>query len=224
MMISVRGVGWLTKAGYGCVATGRENRFEEGEGVNTLAKQGLFLHPFKNFGRLDLSSRMTTCAVALALQDAGISYSPLEKQEIGIMGASSEGSLASDMAYFNDYLNNGRTLSRGNLFIYTLPSSPLGEAAIHFGLTGPLLFASGGANSFGASMSMAAEMLAGGEARMMLVGWLAPDEALYAVLCQEQAAGSLCSLEQAQFIVASAGGVAEQARRFSILQDTKGGT
>ncbi|NVN91091.1 MAG: hypothetical protein HXX11_10875 [Desulfuromonadales bacterium] len=222
MTISVRGIGWLTGAGYGCVAAGQEFRFEEGQGINTLAKQGLFSHPFRNFGRLDLASRMTCTAVALALRDAGIPYSPQEKQEIGIMGASSLGSLVSDTTYFNDYIDNGRTLARGNLFIYTLPSSPLGEAAIHFGLTGPLLFATGRADSFGASMTMAAEMVAGAEARRMLVGWLAPDEALYAVLDREQGGEALCGLGEAQLIVASAGGVTEQVRRFSILQDTKG--
>ena len=58
-----------------------------------------------------------------------------------------EGSLQSDLEYFRDYLEGGRTLSRGNLFIYTLPSSPLGEAAIHFGLLGPLLYAASEGNA-----------------------------------------------------------------------------
>jgi len=31
-------------------------------------------------------------------------------------------------------------MGRGNLFIYTLPSSPLAEAAIHFGFQGPMLY------------------------------------------------------------------------------------
>ena len=44
------------------------------------------------------------------------------------------------MAYFQDYVSGGRKLGRGNLFIYTLPTSPAAEAAIHFGLAGPLLY------------------------------------------------------------------------------------
>jgi 3-oxoacyl-[acyl-carrier-protein] synthase II len=222
MTVCIRGIGWLTQEGYGCVATGREYRFDEGESVNTLAKKGLFSHPFRNFGRLDATSRMTTCAVALALKDAGIAYSPTEKQEIGIVGTSSEGSLASDMAYFNDYVTNGRTLSRGNLFIYTLPSSSLGEAAIHFGLTGPLLFTTGGPDAFGDTMSMAAEMVAGGEAHRMLVGRVAPDEALYFLLDREQGGNSMRSLDETRSLVASTCGVSEQVRRFLILKDTKG--
>jgi len=41
---------------------------------------------------------------------------------------------------FLDYVQAGRKLGRGSLFIYTLPSSPLAEAAIHFGLQGPVLY------------------------------------------------------------------------------------
>lgn len=222
MTVSVQGIGWVTGEGYGSIATRQEFCFAEGQGVTSLAKLGLFSHPFKNFGRLDLASRLTCSAVALALRDGGLSYSPPEKQAIGIMGVSCLGSLASDTAFFNDYIDNGRTLARGNLFIYTLPSSPLGEAAIHFGLTGPLLFASGGTDALGASMTMAAGMVAGGEAALMLVGWVAPDEALFFLLGQERCDNSLCGLGEAQSIVSSAGGVAEQVRLFSILQDTKG--
>ena len=81
-------------------------------------------------------------AVALALRDAGIEYSARNKQDTGIIATSGAGSLQSDLDYYADFVKNGRTLSLANLFIYTLPSSPLGEAAIHFGLTGPLLFTS----------------------------------------------------------------------------------
>jgi len=132
MTISVRGIGWLTKEGYGCVRSELRQAYELGEGAHTLVKRDIFSHPFKNFARLDAISRMTAYAVSLALQDGGIEYSPIRKQDIGIVGTSAEGSLRSDIEYFRDYLESGRTLSRGNLFIYTLPSSPLGEAAIHF--------------------------------------------------------------------------------------------
>ena len=56
------------------------------------------------------------------------------------MGASPAGALASNFAYFRDYVAYGRKLGRGNLFIYTLASSPLAEAAIHFGLQGPTFY------------------------------------------------------------------------------------
>ena len=125
MTISVYGIGWLTAAGYGCIGSGVQVSYGPAEGLDTH-RQAIFPRPFRNFGRLDDASRMTASVVALALRDAALSPSPTCKQDIGIAGTSREGSLVSDLNYFNDYVENGRTLSRGNLFIYTLPSSPLG--------------------------------------------------------------------------------------------------
>lgn len=222
MTICVSGIGWVTSGGYGCVATGREHRFEDGEDVAGLARGGLFLHPFRNFGRLDQGARMTCCAVALALRDAGITYSPQEKQRIGIVGSDGEGSLASDMAYFSDFVNNGRTLGRGNLFIYTLPSSPMGEAAIHFGLTGPLLYAAGGTSPLVSGMDMAAEMLEGGEAQRMLVGWIAGEGALYLVIDQEKDSDSFRTFDEIRDIAGLADSITGLIQKLSIQRETKG--
>ncbi len=161
---------------------------------STLAKRDIFSHPFKNFGRLDTISKMTAFGVSLALQDAGIEYSPTEKQDIGIVGTNAEGSLRSDIAYFRDYLESGRTLSRGNLFIYTLPSSPIGEAAIHFGLQGPVLYAAGDGRALSAVLDTAKEMILADEAPVMLAGKAEADEAFFFVLGREHgqdAAGPL---------------------------------
>ncbi|MGQ9499188.1 MAG: hypothetical protein ACUVQ6_02265 [Dissulfurimicrobium sp.] len=61
--------------------------------------------------------------------------------------------------YFRDYLDSGRRLARGALFIYTFPSSLLGEAAIHFGLKGPLFRVSVPGGGLSIAVSMAADML-----------------------------------------------------------------
>lgn len=218
MMVSVRGIGWLTKAAYGCIGSGLQHLYAPDEGSQSLAKRGIFVHPFKNFGRLDRISQMTACAVALALRDADIDYAPTVKQDIGIIGTSSEGSLKSDIAYFRDYFDNGRTLARGNLFIYTLPSSPLGEAAIHFGLVGPLLYATRREQPLSAIMTTAAEMVAGRETGRMLAGLATEDEALYVVLDREQGYGSICNLSRAREIVAAAQDVAGMAVAFSLVK------
>ena len=178
MTISVHGIGWLTKEGYGCIRSGLQRAYETGEGARTLPNRDIFSHPFKNFGRLDTISRMTVFGVSLALQDAGIEYSPMEKQDIGIVGTNAEGSLRSDIGYFQDYLESGRTLSRGNLFIYTLPSSPIGEAAIHFGFLGPVLYAAGENSALSIVLDIANEMVLAGEAPVMLAGKAEADEAL----------------------------------------------
>ncbi|HSQ77319.1 MAG TPA: hypothetical protein VLN91_00360, partial [Nitrospirota bacterium] len=72
MTIAVRGIGWVTQEGYGCVRSGLLHRYEIREGVHTLPGKDIFSHPFKNFGRLDTISKMTAYAVSLALRDAGV--------------------------------------------------------------------------------------------------------------------------------------------------------
>ncbi len=217
-MISVYGIGWITVDGYGSVRSGVRRRIEPGEEMTSLSRRTIFSHPFKNFGRLDAISRMTAYGIALALQDAGIDYAPAHKRDMGIIGTSSEGSLSSDIAYFRDYVENGRTLSRGNLFIYTLPSSPLGESAIHFGLVGPLLYVAGEKQSLAAIMDMAAEILDAPETDLMLVGQAGEKEAFYLVLVRGQDDCAFCNLAEARSIVASGRDIGGMVDEFSQLK------
>ena len=223
MSIGVLGIGWLTKKGYGCIRSELRHAFESGEGANTLPKRGIFSHPFKNWGRLDSISRCTAYAAALALRDAGIEYSPIRKQDIGIIGTNTEGSLRTDIEYFRDYINGGRTLSRGNLFIYTLPSSPLGEAAIHFGFLGPLLYAAAESNSLVSLLDMASDMVLAGEATTMLAGQAEEHEAVFFVIKEIAGPGQtvLCDLSDARSIVDSNPGVAGMIRKLSLLEARK---
>ncbi|HEY5503762.1 MAG TPA: beta-ketoacyl synthase N-terminal-like domain-containing protein [Sedimentisphaerales bacterium] len=222
MTFYVRGIGWLTKTGYGSVRLGLHHQFAPGEGIHSLVKLGIFSQPFKNFRRLDVMSRLTVSAVALALQDAGLEYSPADKQDIGIIGTSREGSLKSDVDYFRDFMENGRTLSLANLFIYTLPSSALGEAAIHFGLTGPLLFATGVADSFAEVLDMATEIIVAREAGRMLVGRIEDEEALYLVIDGKQTDNSLCTLIEMRSIIASARDISDILHQLASLKVKKG--
>lgn len=222
MTISIRGIGWVNNTGYGSVRLGIEHQFAEGDGIQSLAKLGIFSQPFKNFGRLDGMSRMTVSAVALAMQDAGIAYAPASKQDIGIIGTSPDGSLKSDIAYFRDFFENGRTLSRANLFIYTLPSSALGEAAIHFGLTGPLLYATAADGSLTDFVDMAADMVVTREAGRMLVGKIEEEEALYFLIDDTQEDNVFCSLSEAQSILAATRDIPGILRQLSILKVKKG--
>jgi 3-oxoacyl-[acyl-carrier-protein] synthase II len=222
MTISVQGIGWVTKEGFGCVRSGRREIFDAGDGVSVLQKQGLFSHPFKNFGRLDAVSKSVSYAVALALRDAGIEYSSQRKQQIGIVGTNREGSLRTDMAYFQDYIRSGRTLSRANLFIYTLPSSPLGEAAIHFGLLGPVLYAASGRGSLYPLLDLASDMIQGDEASIMLAGAAEEEEAVFFVTGRHSAERPLCSIQEAEMALSAAAAVPEIVRRFSLFSARKG--
>ncbi len=224
MTISVRGIGWLTSEGYGCVRTGLRYAYQPGEGPHALPKRGLFSYPVKNFGRFDVLSKMTCGAVALALQDAALGYGPSKKQDIGIIGTNAEGSLKTDLEYFNDYIESGRTLSRGSLFIYTLPSSPLGEAAIHFGFLGPLFYAAGGKHSLALLLDTASELVLAGETPVMLAGKVEKDEAVFFVLGEnpDHDRNVVCAFPEARALVETIPETAGLIGKFSLLKSRKG--
>jgi 3-oxoacyl-[acyl-carrier-protein] synthase II len=217
--ISLFGIGWIHTDGYGCIMKEIQSSYVNRQG-HSLMKKKLFSCPFKNFGRLDALSKMTCYAVALALQDAGMHYSAGQKQDIGIIGTNASGSLQSDIDYFEDYLNTGRTLSRGNLFIYTLPTSPLAEAAIYFGLQGPLLYATSPDGSLASILAMATEMILLEEIPVMLAGMAEEDEAVYCVLMRGHASDrkALCDVDKAMEIVRNTGAVSEMIQEFSAFR------
>ena len=218
-MAVIRGAGWVDEAGHGTVREGRETA---GPPVRTE----IFSIPFKNFGRLDVASRATAYAVALALRDAGVEYPLRDGAYAGIVGANTSGCLVSDTAYFKDYLDGNRILGRGNLFIYTLPTSPLGEAAIHFGLTGPLFYVSSSRDRLAAAFRHAAGVMEDFGLEMMLAGLVDGNAALYAVVAGEGGPGvaPVCGLEQALADLAGAEGVREAAGRIAAAAATGGRT
>lgn len=137
----VKGHGWIKEGQCGCNQKGLLWQYADLQLLCAqLLKEGYLAYPIEHFGRFDAASRLVAISVALALYDANINYAKGKKQDIGILGMSPDGALASNLEYFKDYVKAGRKLGRGNLFIYTLPSSPLSEAAIHFGLQGPQIY------------------------------------------------------------------------------------
>lgn len=193
-MISVIGIGWIDGKEYGCIQKNIRESYNDGG----VPKNRIFPFAYKHIGRLDNVSKMTCAAVALAMKDAGMECSPERKHNAGIISTNASGSYEADMRYFRDYLDSGRTLSRGNLFIYTLPSSPSGEAAIYFGLQGPLQYISGRGNVMVMALNTAADMLLNHEATAMLAGVAESDHAIYFVLKGNcSSADILCSHDDA---------------------------
>jgi len=177
------GIGWITNSAYGCVRSG-ETCFYAGRTTARLvgSVDALFQHKIESFGRFDPVSRMTCYACALALRDAGIGYSQDIRQEIGILGAGFTGSLAANAVYFKDYVTSGRILARGNLFVYTLPSAALGEAAIHFGFQGPLLSLISPETPLTDVLQIARLLVQSGDAPAMLVVQAEANSAVAAVV------------------------------------------
>jgi len=190
-MVGVAGIGWIGQGQYGCVRRELRRARDDMKMLQShLRDASIFLYPVKHFGRFDSVSRMTCCAVALAMHDAGMPYSRDAKQDMGLLGTNAEGCLQSSLGYFKDYVESGRTLARGNLFIYTLPSSPLAEAAIHFGLCGPLLYMTFPEPGVDQVLRCASSMILNGETSGMVVVKGDEREALCFILVRKDEGGS----------------------------------
>jgi len=180
------GIGWITGTSYGlirhnetCCRSDPSNPEASGS-VRTLIRRKI-----ERFGRFDPVSRMTCSVCELALRDAGVECSQGTLREFGILGAGFEGSLAANAVYFKDYVESGRILARGNLFVYTLPTAPLGEAAIHFGFQGPLFSLISTGTPLADALETASLLIQNGDAPAMLVVQAEADSAVAAFVTAE---------------------------------------
>ena len=165
----VTGIGWITQTEFGCVRRQLRNPHSDMKSLRAdLQADSLFSYPVKGFGRFDRVSQMTCCVTALAFHDAGMSYAEDGKQDMGILGTNADGCLQSNLDYFSDFVANGRTLGRANFFVYTLPSIPMSEAAIHFKCQGPLLYVMFPRTPAASMLRQADKMILRGESTAML--------------------------------------------------------
>lgn len=103
------------------------------DNIKTLIK------PHERLSSLSDDTKKIFFAVQAALIDANILQYD-KKIPVGIIGLGNYGSITMDIKYYEDYIKYGKTNGRSNLFIQTLPTSSLAEAAIHFNFTGPLIY------------------------------------------------------------------------------------
>jgi 3-oxoacyl-(acyl-carrier-protein) synthase len=121
--------------------------------------------PVKYYSRMTPETRCCLFAASIALKHS--SWDP-STHEIGLLCSGSAGALRANAEYFQDYVANGRTLGRGNLFIYTLPTSTIGEVVIALNLTGPSMFIHEDGNPVASLVRIGAQMISDGEAAAML--------------------------------------------------------
>ena len=139
MMIS--GISCMTDQACGSLQRGWQKKFETpGILYEELEAEGFFSVPLHKVRWLHTVSQRYCLAAALTLRDAFESSAAarIAAPQVGILSLNRDGALRSNLDYFKDYVQSGRKLARGNLFIHTLPTSPLAEVAITFGLKGPL--------------------------------------------------------------------------------------
>jgi 3-oxoacyl-(acyl-carrier-protein) synthase len=182
-MTAITGIGWIAEAEYGCVRRQLRRPYSDMKSLRSkLQDDSVFLYPVKSFGKYDRVSQMACCVAALAFYDAEMSYSESRKQDIGILGTNSDGCLQSNLDFFEDFVRNGRTLGRANLFVYTLPSIPVAEAAIYFKCQGPLLYMTFPKAPVASMLRHADRMIVRGESRAMLAVMASEEEAQCFVL------------------------------------------
>jgi hypothetical protein len=137
--VNISGLGWIKKDNYGTLS--KAFSFKDLDVLpQDLLKSGYLKRAIKSYSRFDRASKLVVCSTAIAMADAGIDVAPEKKLNVGMFASGTSGCVDSNQSYFKDYVNSGRKLARGNLFIYTLPTSPLAEASIYFGFTGPILY------------------------------------------------------------------------------------
>jgi 3-oxoacyl-(acyl-carrier-protein) synthase len=121
----------------------------------------------KYFPRMTIEARSLLAAASLAMKSVGWDAAA----RIGILSCGYDGWLIANQEYFRDYVAQGRSLGRANLFIYTLPTSAMSEVAIAMGLTGPTLHLQADAHPQQALIEQAMTMVQNGEADGMLCVW-----------------------------------------------------
>lgn len=170
-------VAWFMPDHCGYIAAdGRTFRQASPSITETEAMLAFVGRPVKYFPRMTTDARCALGAARLALEAAR--WAPSATCEIGLVAAGYEGCLQANQNYFRDYVTAGRSMGRGNLFIYTLPTSTLGEVAIALGLTGPSLHIHDDRSPLTGLFKHAQPLVTDGEAAGMLCLWSSPTAAV----------------------------------------------
>jgi len=166
----IRACAWCSPDSCGVITPkSRFSQFRSPGRVSSEELTELIGRPIKYASRMTFECRACLYAAGLALKTCD--WLDGASREIGLVGAGYDGCLLADDRYFHDYVTSGRSLGRGNLFIYTLPSSTLGEVAIALGLTGPGLHIHGERDPLGTLAQQAEQFIADGETDAMLALW-----------------------------------------------------
>lgn len=167
MKAYITGIGWVTSRNSGCLKD--PDAFE-------MTPEPLPEIPPADLGpaarRMDAYSRLGMSGILHALRDAGLTEWS-EPRNVGIAAATEYACLETDVAYHASATAVDSVASPA-LFSYTLPNTFLGEAAIHFGLTGPTYMINGGAPFDVGVLEMALDGIFSGEADTMLCGVVNP--------------------------------------------------
>ncbi len=180
----IRTVAWFCDSHYGLFNPDGESFTRPSPAGRSDELLSIIGRPVKYFSRMTLETRACLAAASLALRT--LPAEVVAGNEIGVVSAGHDGCVSADQNYFHDYVSTGRTMGRGNLFIYTLPTSTLGEVAIGLSLSGPTMYTHADRNPLAELVRTAEGLLADGEAGAVLAIWTD----LQASVCMTISAGT----------------------------------
>ncbi len=89
----------------------------------------------ENFRRASVQAKLAMLGAIAAVYGSGV-----DLETLAVYGVDGDGTREENSAYWADYLENGRELGRGSLFVATLASTPAAEAAIAIGAHGGVCY------------------------------------------------------------------------------------
>ena len=171
MVLNVIGGGWVTAVSYGRMTAGTRPILAAGDPVIPPV-ESIYISPPVRYRRFDDYSRIGCAAIALALTDAGLDRAE-SPRPIGIIAATRFGCFDTDLAYYATAKEDQGVFASPNLFSFTLPGIVLGEAAIHFRLTGPTFTVGDIIGQRGCTaLGVAGDLLSSGACQTIVAGWL----------------------------------------------------
>ncbi len=184
------------KTAFACGDSGRVEHAIESS-CDAESVQALLGEPVRNIGRFPDSVRAACMASALAMRTAGIRYPDEGNSRTAILSTGYAPTLDVNHRFFRDYIDAGRNMGRGNLFIYTLPTSAAAEVSIHFGLRGATFFIESETAPLVGALSAAADLIGNARVGNALLLWQdATDTLCLAVSAQSAPAGGAGSMSR----------------------------
>lgn len=195
-MLYINSISWLKENEYGNSKKSLK-KFEQLNEELNLMKNELFEKKVSNFGRFDISSRKACLLSKILISE----LNDFDRLETGIIGVGDCGSKYSDINYFNDFIEHNEESGRSNLFIYTLPTSPMAETSIYFKLEGPLLFLTFEDFPIHEALIIAINFIKNKEAKQMFIIQTEKDNELegFALCIGEKTDSSICPISQIDF-------------------------
>ncbi len=198
--VAVAGLAWANAAELGVAAPGRTTRLP----LPAMDQPDRFFPGgYPNWGRVGSPARRLACVLELAFRELRLGAGAGRPSAWGILGLNATGCHDENRAFFRDYLEHGRSLARGALFVQTLPSTPVAEASIHFGLRGPAGHLVDPDLDFSRAADWCCALIAEGDAPGLILAALADDRVWCAFLQAAAGPGAKAGLGWAADFVRS---------------------